>query len=323
MIYAIIITAEAAAASGTEYTPKTALSLGMSSLCIRRPFASPGSAPSPLISARGLLAPVPRHRGEKPQGSNSSALSFESPRGALFETPGLTPINNSVDASANNTRGVPGSEGPSILTAVSGSAFRSTGIGLSIANDTRDGNFSFASSKGPRVSFGGIPDFDESSYDHNDNDNARNRLSFSSAITVGDLRELQEPSAAAGGSFHDPGGGRTLFSSLRSTDTGNSAEDDSMIHESPHKLPRKGPTPEVAMTSNSTRAKVKQAFAMSGLPTTYGADKQQDTFASSSESDPDEKVKIAVLITVFASVHLALTAYRYDICHSRPSILRL
>jgi hypothetical protein len=275
-----------------EHTPRTAISLGMSSLSIRMPFASPGSIPSPFVSVRGLMAPV-----QKTKSLRSGKISFDSPRGALFETPGLTPINNTVNASMNQ------SEGPSMLTAVSGSAFRSTGIGLSIANDTRDDNsFSLASFKGHRVSFGGIPDLDESTYSHKDVLKA-SRLSFSSAIGAADLREqLDTDNKTPDVSFQETG--RPLFSSVRSVDIDQGAEDESSVQESAQKIPRNGPTPEVAMTSANTHAKVKQAFAMSGLPVTSA--NETDT------ASPDEKtMKIAALVTAFAGVYFALTAYRY------------
>lgn len=278
--------------SEVEHTPRTAISLGMSSLSIRMPFASPGSVPSPFVSVRGLMAPVPKNKSLR-----SSKISFDSPRGALFETPGLTPINNTVNVSVNQ------SEGPSILTAVSGSAFRSTGIGLSIANDTRDDrSFSFASFKGHRVSFGGIPDLDDSTDGHKDALKA-SRLSFSSAVAAGDFREqLDTGNNTSDISFQETG--RLLFSSVRSVDIGQSTGDESSLQESAHKIPRNGPTPEVAMTSANTHAKVKQAFEMSGLPVTSA--NETDTASA------DEKtMKIAALVTAFAGVHFASSSYRY------------
>ena len=106
-------------------TPRTAIALGMSSLSLRMPFASPGSAPSPVephINSEQVAAAAFRRSWS----SNKSSINgSERMARTLFDTPGLTPIggpshslshDQSLDSSINQTKhSVSFEEGPSIL----------------------------------------------------------------------------------------------------------------------------------------------------------------------------------------------------------------
>jgi hypothetical protein len=125
---------------------------------------------------------------------------------------------------------------------------------------------------------------------------------------------------------------------MRSGDGSVVQEDDSVSYqESPHKVPRKGPTPEVSITAHvqktlgvSTRSKIKQAFDLSGLPSTAAASKycgnEDGTGASGSDAkhtdEGESQYRIASVVTIFAVAHQALSTYRCRDCvetlHSLP-----
>ena len=131
----------------TQSHSNTALALGMSSLSLRMPFASPGSAPSPFgVEVNSDKAACSGYRGHPfaPRLSNGGNSVGAGVTRALFGTPGLTPIHTVGNINENKSKTGPSSafsDGPTILSAVGGSAFRSTGVGLegAASNDSRDG----------------------------------------------------------------------------------------------------------------------------------------------------------------------------------------
>jgi len=106
--------------------------------------------------------------------------------------------------------------------------------------------------------------------------------------------------------------------------------DEEMCQESPQKLPRKGPTPDIlkkTKPSMVTRSKIKDAFESSGLSLSANImpieSQQKDTQESQLDAQESELIKVSAITSFFASALLEASAYRCKECiemlHKLPS----
>ena len=99
---------------------------------------------------------------------------------------------------------------------------------------------------------------------------------------------------------------------------------DILVDESPQKLARKGPTPDMTSgPSSNTRSKIRKAFETSGLlnspsskidfPMLSREEKSSSPLRNSQQIVPEdhEILHVAALVTCFANAWIALSSYRY------------